>query len=596
MKGSMGMGMGGMGLGRGDGMGSGGMGCSGGGMGCTGSFGGGGSSGSSMGGGGGMGCTGTFGGGSSGSSGGMGGGGGMGCTGTFGGGSSGSSLGKGGGGMGCTGTFGGGSSGSGSGMGGGGLGGMGCTGCFGGGGGGGGMGGGKGYGGGYGGDSRGMASDFSQQRRAMYMDMEGGKDRPRNTSQMSAHSNIAAAAAAAVAQPTELKFNNQKPDAYNRFARKKLVQSIERAQMIAASEAWGHWERLGPDGSAQQAAYQKRSGGKGQPNQPVGGGPIQQSQYKKKQSVQTQAFRFEGIWMDSHGNPIHVVAADSWKTRFKAKLNRNGMQSIMLEVVQLQDGSWQCGNATLDYTRSTFDKIFWVRHDGHESAWIRCHSGAPQHLSDFLGSWLDAFGNPIAVFPGTSTSCVMAKIQRPNRPETMLPIRDGGEGQGFICGNSYLDVLSSSSDQVQWCSNEGRVSIWTRLHTQDMSHMFPPQDEASERTAPQMQTTPEASTEEQPSAQPSTEEAAPQSAAPEQPAEKPSTESILQPSMDSVPQPHLEQLSPEPSTESVAPPSSTPEPSSMPQPTMASKAEEAEAAVAADEEEEEEIQQNTESV
>lgn len=87
-----------------------------------------------------------------------------------------------------------------------------------------------------------------------------------------------------------------------------------------------------------------------------------------------------------------------------------------------------------------------------------------EQISDFIGAWVDMQGNSVTVFSTDAwggTSNLLVTLSKAPRPDVHLQLSQSEDG-GWRCGNSYLDMASSSVEQLSWVREDGLVSVWTR--------------------------------------------------------------------------------------------------------------------------------------
>lgn len=84
-------------------------------------------------------------------------------------------------------------------------------------------------------------------------------------------------------------------------------------------------------------------------------------------------WHFIGEWRDSFGNKISVVALDVYQNRLQATLSRlPPRRDISLLLQSAMDGAqWYCGDAVLDRSKYSSEKLTWVFSDGKLSTWSR---------------------------------------------------------------------------------------------------------------------------------------------------------------------------------------------------------------------------------
>lgn len=77
-----------------------------------------------------------------------------------------------------------------------------------------------------------------------------------------------------------------------------------------------------------------------------------------------------GLWLDSYGNSVHVRSNGEPLTQLTAVLSRSPRPDIYLSLWQTADGSgWYCGQAKLDASATSAEKVTWAFPDGRISVW-----------------------------------------------------------------------------------------------------------------------------------------------------------------------------------------------------------------------------------
>lgn len=87
---------------------------------------------------------------------------------------------------------------------------------------------------------------------------------------------------------------------------------------------------------------------------------------------------------------------------------------------------------------------------------------------DFLGRWMDSLGNVVDVLQNARETVLTAVLSRPPRKDIHLAVYPTDLGAGWVtwcCGNSMLDLQSSTSEQLCWASMNGHTSVWMRNPT-----------------------------------------------------------------------------------------------------------------------------------
>jgi len=103
---------------------------------------------------------------------------------------------------------------------------------------------------------------------------------------------------------------------------------------------------------------------------------------------------------------------------------------------------------------------------------------------NLLGTWADSLGNKVHVCATDAYQAnLIATLCRPPRPDVHLRIHAEVHG-GLRCGNSVLDPIWSSREQLHWVTADGRVSVWVRLQDQDpQDQLDGPKDDAKNSAA-----------------------------------------------------------------------------------------------------------------
>eukprot|EP00931_Biecheleriopsis_adriatica_P053041 TRINITY_DN3097_c0_g1_i1.p1 TRINITY_DN3097_c0_g1~~TRINITY_DN3097_c0_g1_i1.p1 ORF type:complete len:931 (-),score=205.78 TRINITY_DN3097_c0_g1_i1:59-2851(-) len=81
---------------------------------------------------------------------------------------------------------------------------------------------------------------------------------------------------------------------------------------------------------------------------------------------------FMGIWIDLNGNSVTVHSLDAYQVQLTATLSRAPRPDALLKIEPLDEGGWLCGNAKLDQSISSTQRLRWVRGNGQVSEWVRC--------------------------------------------------------------------------------------------------------------------------------------------------------------------------------------------------------------------------------
>jgi len=85
---------------------------------------------------------------------------------------------------------------------------------------------------------------------------------------------------------------------------------------------------------------------------------------------------------------------------------------------------------------------------------------SPDALS---GNWVDSQGNAVHVHSTDAYALrLVATLSRPPRPDIHLAVKPVVAGGGWQCGNSLLDPVWATEEQIHWVAMDGRVSVWVR--------------------------------------------------------------------------------------------------------------------------------------
>eukprot|EP00443_Scrippsiella_acuminata_P025146 CAMPEP_0115231778 /NCGR_PEP_ID=MMETSP0270-20121206/33415_1 /TAXON_ID=71861 /ORGANISM="Scrippsiella trochoidea, Strain CCMP3099" /LENGTH=215 /DNA_ID=CAMNT_0002646429 /DNA_START=42 /DNA_END=689 /DNA_ORIENTATION=- len=77
-----------------------------------------------------------------------------------------------------------------------------------------------------------------------------------------------------------------------------------------------------------------------------------------------------GCWVDSIGNFVLVRSADLPGQELTAMLVKPWAENIILALSYAEDiGTWSCGSAALDLSRSSSKRLVWVSPEGHQVVW-----------------------------------------------------------------------------------------------------------------------------------------------------------------------------------------------------------------------------------
>lgn len=98
----------------------------------------------------------------------------------------------------------------------------------------------------------------------------------------------------------------------------------------------------------------------------------------------------------------------------------------------------------------------------------RMVSATPAHSmkpNDFMGQWYDSLGHDVQVLQQpkeANFTVIMKQAGRKDIVLSMYPHNMGGGWFSWSCGNSYLHLQGSTSEQLFWSTSDGRASIWMR--------------------------------------------------------------------------------------------------------------------------------------
>merc|ERR1719215_1760621 len=110
---------------------------------------------------------------------------------------------------------------------------------------------------------------------------------------------------------------------------------------------------------------------------------------------------------------------------------------------------------------------WWGAYNGQLTGTVPAVNMRPK---DFLGDWKDSLGNSVSVSQNTKDAQFTVVLKQPPRKEivlSMFPSPLGGGYMSWCCGNSYLQLESSTSMQLCWFTAGGRMSIWQRPASTD---------------------------------------------------------------------------------------------------------------------------------
>lgn len=171
--------------------------------------------------------------------------------------------------------------------------------------------------------------------------------------------------------------------------------------------------------------------------------------------------------------PIHdVIAAARTSALAKRRLDIEGAQSGALALrrpehtlgqlirdAQLSVGP---GAAALDTSVDANAGQGVIYNQQAEDGAYACFWGETFGPGDFLGTWVDSLGNSIHVYSTDAWQVrLVATLSRPPRPDVHLCIRLMPDGN-WCCGNYMLNFGSSTKEQLQWFTYDGRRSTWAR--------------------------------------------------------------------------------------------------------------------------------------
>jgi len=87
----------------------------------------------------------------------------------------------------------------------------------------------------------------------------------------------------------------------------------------------------------------------------------------------------------------------------------------------------------------------------------------PERPQDLMGTWIDMQGNSVLVYNVDAWELnLLASLSRPTAQDLQLSLRPTPDGSGWICGNATLDHSMSSNDRLHWLGPNGRLSVWVR--------------------------------------------------------------------------------------------------------------------------------------
>merc|ERR1712183_376005 len=115
--------------------------------------------------------------------------------------------------------------------------------------------------------------------------------------------------------------------------------------------------------------------------------------------------------------------------------------------------------------------------------------------ADLLGAWADSLGNAVHVYSQDAYEMkLQATLTKPPRQDIHLSVRQVEGGGGWQCGNSILDPVWTSEQQLHWVTGDGRVSVWVRLNEDD-TKTVPTEGQPQEGTDADTQDQPQEGTE-----------------------------------------------------------------------------------------------------
>jgi len=150
-------------------------------------------------------------------------------------------------------------------------------------------------------------------------------------------------------------------NAANLRGQQDISEMIKHAQLRSAQSRQGGvssdiGENYGPNRKAalEAAGFQKARGQK--PGQGL------------QQPLTPQDFL--GSWVDMQGNSVVVHSVDAYEMRLVAIVSQPfARKDKSLKLFCTADGSWICGNATLDPSLSSKGEIHWIGPNGKYSVW-----------------------------------------------------------------------------------------------------------------------------------------------------------------------------------------------------------------------------------
>jgi len=97
-----------------------------------------------------------------------------------------------------------------------------------------------------------------------------------------------------------------------------------------------------------------------------------------------------------------------------------------------------------------------------------------------LGTWADSLGNSVIVASVDAYELrLTATLSQPPRRDIHLALKPV-PGGGWACGNSMLDPMWSSAEQLHWLTGDGRVSVWVRINEKPEIKPTPPDKKATQ--------------------------------------------------------------------------------------------------------------------
>jgi len=168
---------------------------------------------------------------------------------------------------------------------------------------------------------------------------------------------------------------------------------------------------------------------------------------------------------ESEGDSVQALFADK---RQQSGLQRGWLQSLMRGLPGVESVKNGRGRDFMYYVKEGYGQ---PSGGGYPmlAPPAAMYQGTPAHQmgpEDFKGYWADSLGNTVYVEQNANDGKLSANLKKPNRKNDvvlpMFPTPVGGGWTSWRCGNSVLDLRISSSHQLCWAANDGRMSVWVR--------------------------------------------------------------------------------------------------------------------------------------